>query len=179
MLGWLSPATRRPESARNPTEKTHPESTESQPPSDEQQQQQPQPQLFIDDPLNPKVVAQRTAGRVPFFEIKEIAELEKKEMKIIKQQIGKEIRDMCRESLDEYVDCMIERTFTFLRCRSLAHAARRCIEKYETREFLDQRIAELKAQREAAGLSLLRRNERQPYNKFLSNSQAIIIPKPE
>ena len=100
MLGWLSPAIRRPESLRNPPEKVYPKSAEQQQQQHEQQQQQQQQlqqqQSFIDDPLNPDVVAQRTAARIPFFELKEIAELEKKELKIVKQQIGKEIRDMCR-----------------------------------------------------------------------------------
>lgn len=186
MLGWLSPAIRRPEHVRNPPEKIYPASAEGQHPQEKhqhekqeeneqkQQEQQKQqlndePALFIEDPLNPNLVAKRTAARIPFFEIKEIAELEKKEMKAIKQQIGKEIRDMCRESLDDYVECMVERTFTFLRCRSLAVAARRCVAQYETPEFLEKRTAELKAEREALGLSILRRKERQPYNKFISD----------
>ncbi|KAL8274789.1 hypothetical protein Esti_001264 [Eimeria stiedai] len=117
MLSWLSPAIRRPESLRNPPEIVYPASAEQQhqQPQPQQQQQQEQQQQhqeqqqqqqksFIEDPLDPQLVARRTAARVPFFEVKEAAELERKEQKIIKEQIGKEIRDMCRESLDDYVE---------------------------------------------------------------------------
>ncbi|KAL8436069.1 hypothetical protein Efla_002059 [Eimeria flavescens] len=176
MLSWLSPAIRRPESLRNPPDKVYPASAEQQQQQQaeqqqaEQQEQQQQQKLFLEDPLNPEVVARRTAARVPFFEVKEIAELEKKEMKKIKEQIGKEIRDMCREILDDYVECMMSRTLTFLRCRGLAREVNRCISKYETPEFLERRIKELKAEREAKGISILRRRERQPYNKFISDA---------
>ncbi|XP_026192762.1 uncharacterized protein LOC34618938, partial [Cyclospora cayetanensis] len=133
MLGWLSPAIRRPESLRNPPEKVYPASAERVPHGEEQHAEQ-QEKHFLDDPLNPQVVAARTAARVPFFEVKELAELEKKELKAIKEIIGKEVRDLCRESLDDYVECMSSRTLTFLRCRGLAREARGCVAKFETQE---------------------------------------------
>ena len=114
MLSWLSPAIRRPEHIRNPPERKYPASAEPQqePQQSQQQQQQQQQQqeqqeqqeqqqqqLFLDDPLNPAVVSRRTAARVSFFEIKEVEALEKAELKQIKEVIGREIRDKCRQAI--------------------------------------------------------------------------------
>ncbi|OEH75474.1 chch domain-containing protein [Cyclospora cayetanensis] len=177
MLGWLSPAIRRPESLRNPPEKVYPASAERVPHGEEQHAEQ-QEKHFLDDPLNPQVVAARTAARVPFFEVKELAELEKKELKAIKEIIGKEVRDLCRESLDDYVEWERwgkegkrnygkgdEGAFA----PSFIGSEERIAEFGVFAQFVNKRIAELKEEREALGLSILRRRERQPYNKFVSD----------
>lgn len=86
MLSWLSPLVRRPESVRE---------AEGRAPS-EKDGAEKKPPLFTDAPLNPEIVSKRTARRVPYFEIREASDLEKREMKEIKKIVGKEIRDLCR-----------------------------------------------------------------------------------
>lgn len=119
--------------------------------------------------LHPDEIHQRTRRRVEYFEAKQATHYEKKENDAIRAQIGKEIRDKCRPELDDYYDCMCERTFTFIACRSYAAAVHKCIAKYEKPEVMKARWEEVAREREALGLSRINRRQRKYYNKYISD----------
>ncbi|PFH35549.1 hypothetical protein BESB_052000 [Besnoitia besnoiti] len=119
--------------------------------------------------LHPDEIHDRTRHRVEYFEAKQATHYEKKERDAIRTQIGKEIRDKCRAELDDYYDCMCERTFTFVACRSFAAAVQKCIKKYERPEVMDKRWQEIALEREALGLSRINRRQRKYYNKYISD----------
>ncbi len=70
-------------------------------------------------------------ARIPYLEMREVEVQKIGEESIAKQVVGKEIRDLCRPEIDEYVDCVTDRMFTILRCKPLALKMRRCVAKYE------------------------------------------------
>jgi COX assembly protein 1 len=69
--------------------------------------------------------------RIPYLEMREVEVQKMSEEGIAKQIVGKEIRDLCRPEIDEYVDCLTDRMFTVLKCKPLALRMRRCVAKYE------------------------------------------------
>merc|ERR1719329_920367 len=108
------------------------------------------------------------------MEAREAAELEEKERKAAKQVLGKEIREMCRPEIDEYVDCCVGRLWTIMACKREALLMRRCMKNIETPEFVEKRMREIMAEREAAGESIVNnygkgatRERRALYNKAI------------
>mmetsp|Transcript_33176 Transcript_33176/g.50126 ORF Transcript_33176/g.50126 Transcript_33176/m.50126 type:complete len:180 (+) Transcript_33176:60-599(+) len=141
-------------------------------------------------PLDKEEIDARRNHRNAYMEAREAVELEQKELKAVHEQIGKEIREMCRPEIDEYVDCCVGRVFTLLQCKPYAFRLRRCIAKVETPEFVSRRTKELLAEREANGESILNnatkgttRERRAMYNRaILSNvedTEDMLIKKPE
>jgi COX assembly mitochondrial protein 1 len=70
-------------------------------------------------------------SRVPYLEMREVEVQKIGEESIAKQVVGKEIRDLCRPEIDEYIDCVTDRMFTILKCKPLAMKMRKCVAKYE------------------------------------------------
>jgi len=123
-------------------------------------------------PLDKETIDKNRDNRVPYLEAREAVELENKEMKAVREQLGKEIREICRPEIDEYVDCCVGRIFTVFRCKPKAFIMRRCMRQVETPEWIEKRQSEILAEREAKGLSLVNntgsgqtRERRALYNK--------------
>ena len=86
--------------------------------------------------------------RIPYFEMREVEVQKMSEEGIAKQIVGKEIRDLCRPEIDEYVDCLTDRMFTVLKCKPLALRMRRCVAKYELHTgYASSRINEILEER--------------------------------
>jgi COX assembly protein 1 len=82
--------------------------------------------------------------RIPYFEMREVEVQKMSEEGIARQMVGKEIRDLCRPEIDEYVDCLTDRMFTVLKCKPLALRMRRCVAKYELHTgYASNRINEI------------------------------------
>ncbi|EPR64855.1 putative CHCH domain protein [Toxoplasma gondii TgCatPRC2] len=130
--------------------------------------------------LHPDDIHQSTRRRIEYFEAKQATHYEKKENDAIRKQIGKEIRDKCRPELDEYYDCMCDRTFTFIACRRYAEAVQKCVKKYEEPEAMNKRWEEVAQEREALGLSRINRRQRKYYNKYITDLDGSgWLPKPK
>lgn len=69
--------------------------------------------------------------RIPYLEMREVEVQKMSEESIARQIVGKEIRDLCRPEIDEYVDCVTDRMFSILTCKPLALRMRKCVAKYE------------------------------------------------
>ncbi|PHJ24903.1 chch domain protein, partial [Cystoisospora suis] len=119
--------------------------------------------------LDPELIHERTGRRVEYFEAKVATQYEKKEREAIRKIVGREIREKCRPELDDYYDCMCDRTVTFLACRGYAAAVQKCVKKYENSATLPDRWQEIAREREALGLSLVKRQQRKIYNKYISD----------
>jgi len=118
-----------------------------------------------ESPIPIEIVQQKTDMRIPYFEARESMELEQKEIKAVRAKIGEELREHCRPEIDEYVDCMVGRIWTVLRCKPHAKEMRRCLKKIETPEYVEKRMTELLEERERKGTSLLKTKDRTKYNK--------------
>jgi len=114
----------------------------------------------------PEIVAEGRENRIPYFEAKEAMDLEMKELKEVRKQIGTELREHCRPEIDEYVDCMVGRIWTVLQCKPHAKEMRRCLKKLETPEYIEKRTKELLLERERNGTSILKSKARGNYNKL-------------
>ncbi|KAF4657162.1 hypothetical protein FOZ61_006437 [Perkinsus olseni] len=108
--------------------------------------------------------------RIPYAEVREAVMLERAEEAEVTKIIGAEIRAKCRPEIDEYVDCVTDRYLSLLQCKPIAWKMRRCVKKYETSDFVANRMRELMAEREEAGTSITKRNE-------LSKANKCFIPK--
>jgi COX assembly protein 1 len=87
--------------------------------------------------------------RIPYLEMREVEVQKMSEEGIAKQIVGKEIRDLCRPEIDEYVDCLTDRMFTVLKCKPLALRMRRCVAKYELHTgYASNRINEILDERQ-------------------------------
>lgn len=87
--------------------------------------------------------------RIPYFEMREVEVQKMSEEGIARQIVGKEIRDLCRPEIDEYVDCITDRMFTVLKCKPLALRMRRCVAKYELHSgYASNRIGDILEERQ-------------------------------
>ena len=114
----------------------------------------PKPQLD-DLPVDMDTVDKNRNRRIPYLEAREAVELEQKELKAVREQIGREIREVCRPEIDEYIDCCVGRVWTMMQCKKYALLMRRCMRKVETPEFVERRTAELLKEREEQGKSIV------------------------
>mmetsp|Transcript_21329 Transcript_21329/g.63650 ORF Transcript_21329/g.63650 Transcript_21329/m.63650 type:complete len:182 (-) Transcript_21329:40-585(-) len=126
-------------------------------------------------PVDQETVDKNRNARLPYFEAREASMLEQKELAAVHESIGKEVREMCRPEIDEYVDCCVGRMFSFIMCKRQAIVMRRCISKIETPEYIDRRVKELLKEREKSGQSLINnrgagttRERRAMYNKAIA-----------
>ena len=88
-------------------------------------------------------------SRIPYFEMREVEVQKTSEEGIAKQIVGKEIRDLCRPEIDEYIDCVTDRMFSVLTCKPLALKMRRCVAKYELHTgYATQRIEQVLKERQ-------------------------------
>merc|ERR1711907_389327 len=94
--------------------------------------------------------------------------------KAAKEQLGREIREICRPEIDEYVDCCVGRFWTMMACKPEALRMRRCMKKHEGNpEYVDRRMTEILAQREKNGESVVNnadgrtRERRALYNRAI------------
>ena len=88
-------------------------------------------------------------ARIPYFEMREVEAQKISEESIAKQMVGKEIRDLCRPEIDEYIDCVTDRMFTVLKCKPLALTMRKCVAKYELHSgYASQRIEQVLQERQ-------------------------------
>mmetsp|Transcript_68222 Transcript_68222/g.211072 ORF Transcript_68222/g.211072 Transcript_68222/m.211072 type:complete len:177 (-) Transcript_68222:12-542(-) len=131
-------------------------------------------QCFTDLPIDAESVERNRNHRVAYLEAREAVELEAKELKAVRNLVGKEVRETCRPEIDEYVDCCVGRIFTLSACKPLALRMRRCMKKVETPEFVERRTAEIMAEREHTGESLVNnaakgttRERRAMYNRAI------------
>uniref|UniRef100_A0A0G4IEE0 COX assembly mitochondrial protein n=1 Tax=Chromera velia CCMP2878 TaxID=1169474 RepID=A0A0G4IEE0_9ALVE len=108
-------------------------------------------------------------SRIPYYEIRELVDVEEREKKEAQKILGFELRDKCRSEIDEYLDCTIDRFLTISQCLHLNRVMRRCLMKYETREFVDKRTAEITKEREEKGLDLIQRKLRAKHNVFFDD----------
>mmetsp|Transcript_144721 Transcript_144721/g.360784 ORF Transcript_144721/g.360784 Transcript_144721/m.360784 type:complete len:181 (+) Transcript_144721:112-654(+) len=132
------------------------------------------PEPPADLPVDAEVVEKNRNARVPYLEAREAVELEQKELKAVREQLGREIREICRPEIDEYIDCCVGRIFSIFQCKPHSLRMRRCMNKIETPEWVDRRTAELLAEREATGESLINnvgkgatRERRAMYNRAI------------
>jgi len=128
---------------------------------------------FSDLPADAATIEQNRNQRSAYLEAREAVELEQKERKAAKEQLGKEIREICRPEIDEYVDCCVGRFWTIMVCKPEALRMRRCMKKQETPEYVERRMAEILASREASGESVVNnmdgrtRERRALYNRAI------------
>jgi len=108
-----------------------------------------------DLPADAETIEKNRHSRIPYLEAREAVELEQKEIKEVRAQLGREVRDICRPEIDEYVDCCVGRLFSIFQCKPHSLRMRRCMNKVETPEWVERRTAELLAEREANGQSLV------------------------
>ncbi|KAF4672613.1 hypothetical protein FOL47_000301 [Perkinsus chesapeaki] len=80
--------------------------------------------------------------RIPYAEVREAVMLERAEEAEVTKIIGAEIRAKCRPEIDEYVDCVTDRYLSLLKCKPIAWKMRRCVKKYETSDFVANRMRE-------------------------------------
>eukprot|EP00747_Dinoflagellata_sp_TGD_P182415 gnl/TRDRNA2_/TRDRNA2_36660_c0_seq1.p1 gnl/TRDRNA2_/TRDRNA2_36660_c0~~gnl/TRDRNA2_/TRDRNA2_36660_c0_seq1.p1 ORF type:complete len:195 (-),score=44.18 gnl/TRDRNA2_/TRDRNA2_36660_c0_seq1:145-729(-) len=128
-----------------------------------------------DLPVDQETVGKNRASRVPYLEAREAVELEQKEVKAARAELGREIREACRPEIDEYIDCCVGRIWTMMACKPKAIAMRRCMKKIETPEYVDKRLEEIMRERESAGTSVVNnvrkgatRERRALYNKAIN-----------
>jgi len=138
------------------------------------------PRLQSQSPYTHDVIWQRTKNRIPYFEIREVLDLECKEKEAATKIFAKEVRDICRAEIDEYIDCMIDRHWTVLACKPLAIDMRNCVRKYETPEYMPRRIDEIMREREKQGEDIIKRQDRMKYNRYFndSNGDGWLPPRP-
>ncbi len=87
--------------------------------------------------------------RIPYLEMREVEVHKSSEETIAKQIVGKEIRDLCRPEIDEYIDCVTDRMFTILTCKPLSLRMRKCVAKYEVHSgYASQRIEQVLSERQ-------------------------------
>eukprot|EP00811_Abedinium_folium_P013082 NODE_22153_length_720_cov_4.853288.p1 GENE.NODE_22153_length_720_cov_4.853288~~NODE_22153_length_720_cov_4.853288.p1 ORF type:complete len:200 (+),score=34.13 NODE_22153_length_720_cov_4.853288:89-601(+) len=108
-----------------------------------------------DLPFDIETVNNNRVGRVAYLEAREAVTLQQEEEKACKEIIGAEVREVCRPEIDEYVDCCVGRIFTINACKPHSLRMRRCLKRVETPQFVERRIKELLAEREANGTSIL------------------------
>eukprot|EP00931_Biecheleriopsis_adriatica_P075449 TRINITY_DN49303_c0_g1_i1.p2 TRINITY_DN49303_c0_g1~~TRINITY_DN49303_c0_g1_i1.p2 ORF type:complete len:193 (+),score=47.52 TRINITY_DN49303_c0_g1_i1:35-580(+) len=125
-------------------------------------------------PFDAETIEKNRNSRIPYLEAREAVELEQKEMKAVKEKIGAEIREMCLPEIDEYVDCCVGRIFSIMACKKQALVMRKCLAEKETPEFIKRRTAEILAEREAEGASVVNnaskgttRQRRAQYNRAI------------
>ena len=87
-------------------------------------------------------------ARIPYFEMREVEVQKMSEESIAKQIVGKEIRDLCRPEIDEYIDCVTDRVLSVLKCKPLSLKMRKCMAKYELHTgYAHTRIEQVLAER--------------------------------
>merc|ERR1719491_1548169 len=125
-------------------------------------------------PLDEETIRKNRNNRIPYLEAREAVELEQKELKAVREHLGKDIREQCRPEIDEYIDCCVGRIWTMFQCKPHATRMRRCMAKIETPEWVERRTKELLVEREANGESLVNnqakgstRERRSMYNKAI------------
>eukprot|EP00928_Gymnodinium_smaydae_P046473 TRINITY_DN30968_c0_g1_i1.p1 TRINITY_DN30968_c0_g1~~TRINITY_DN30968_c0_g1_i1.p1 ORF type:complete len:193 (+),score=37.52 TRINITY_DN30968_c0_g1_i1:61-639(+) len=111
--------------------------------------------LPTDLPVDRDTVDKNRNGRVAYLESREAVALEEKELKAVREEIGREVREACRPEIDDYVDCCVGRVFSMMQCKKPALIMRRCMRQIETPEFVERRTRELLKQREEKGMSFL------------------------
>merc|ERR1712139_397401 len=94
-------------------------------------------------PMDAATIEQNRNRRNPYLEAREAVELEQKERKAAKEQLGREVREICRPEIDEYVDCCVGRLFSIFQCKPHSLRMRRCMNKVETPEWVERRTAEV------------------------------------
>jgi COX assembly protein 1 len=88
-------------------------------------------------------------ARIPYLEMREVEVQKMSEESIARQIVGKEIRDLCRPEIDEYIDCVTDRMFSILTCKPLALRMRKCVAKYELHTgYASQRIEQVLQERQ-------------------------------
>mmetsp|Transcript_35181 Transcript_35181/g.101096 ORF Transcript_35181/g.101096 Transcript_35181/m.101096 type:complete len:189 (-) Transcript_35181:47-613(-) len=127
-----------------------------------------------DLPIDQETIAKNRNNRIPYLEAREAVELEQKELKAVRETLGREIREICRPEIDEYIDCCVGRLFTVFQCKPHSLRMRRCMNKVETPEWVEQRTKEVMVERESTGSSLVNnaakgttRERRAMYNKAI------------
>lgn len=113
--------------------------------------------------------------RLPYFESREAVEVEKKEREAIDRIMTRRIRKLCAPEIDDYVNCIVDRTFTFLLCKPLCRKMKRCLKEYETPEQLTKMRRQIAKERVEDGTSLLRLKGRAMYNKYFEYGQDTIL----
>jgi len=112
-------------------------------------------QQFDNLPVDAEQVEKNRNGRVAYLEAREAVELERKELGAARETLAKEIREMCRPEIDDYIDCCVGRVFSMMACKPHAVKMRLCIKKIETPEFIERRISEILSSRDDTGESLV------------------------
>jgi len=122
--------------------------------------------------LNAEKLREGREGRIPYFEMREVEVQKNSEESIAKQIVGKEIRDLCRPEIDEYIDCVTDRMFTILKCKPLSLKMRKCIAKYELHTgYASQRIEQVLSERQ-------KENENTPADvNYRSQFNKCYVPK--
>mmetsp|Transcript_74993 Transcript_74993/g.139943 ORF Transcript_74993/g.139943 Transcript_74993/m.139943 type:complete len:193 (-) Transcript_74993:136-714(-) len=108
-----------------------------------------------DLPFDEAFIRENTSKRNPYLEAREAAELELKEYKAARAQLGDEIREICKPEVDAYFDCCVGRVFTIFQCKPVALKMQRCIRKMETPEYVERRLKEIMVERERTGDSII------------------------
>eukprot|EP00916_Digyalum_oweni_P017269 GHVL01028248.1.p1 GENE.GHVL01028248.1~~GHVL01028248.1.p1 ORF type:complete len:195 (-),score=34.52 GHVL01028248.1:21-605(-) len=122
-------------------------------------------------PIQAKPLAPGETHRHPYFESREEQYLETKERTQAEHLLGRQIRDACRAEIDEYIDCMTPKFLTVYKCRGLCEKMRRCVRKIETPEYVERRLREIMAEREANNTSLIRRTEIAAANSLIDPTE--------
>eukprot|EP00929_Paragymnodinium_shiwhaense_P083768 TRINITY_DN44745_c0_g1_i4.p1 TRINITY_DN44745_c0_g1~~TRINITY_DN44745_c0_g1_i4.p1 ORF type:complete len:213 (-),score=70.24 TRINITY_DN44745_c0_g1_i4:201-839(-) len=142
-------------------------------------------------PCEKEEVDKRRNNRNVYLEAREAVELEQKELKAVHAEIGRELREMCRPEIDDYIDCTVGRIWTVMQCKRESFLMRRCLKKAETPEFVEKRTMELLKEREESGESLVNnasganRERRALYNRAIlpkveeNDVKDIMIKKPK
>lgn len=110
---------------------------------------------MADLPVDRETVDRMRNARMPYLEAREAVELEQKELKAVREEIGREIREVCRPEIDDYVDCCVGRMWTMMQCKKPALIMRRCMKQIETPEYVERRTREILTEREQSGKSIL------------------------
>jgi COX assembly protein 1 len=122
--------------------------------------------------LNSEKLREGREARIPYLEMREVEVQKNSEESIAKQIVGKEIRDLCRPEIDEYIDCVTDRMFTILKCKPLSLKMRKCIAKYELHtRYASQRIEQVLSERQ-------KENENTPADvNYRSQFNKCYVPK--
>ena len=128
-------------------------------------------------PLDAETIEKMRNSRIPYLEAREAVELEQKEIKVVREQIGAEIREKCQPEIDDYIDCCVGRIFTHLACRKQALIMRKCLMRIETPEFVAKRTAELLAEREASASSVVNNAEKGATRQRRAQYNRAILPE--
>ena len=97
----------------------------------------------------PEKLQEGRHARIPYLEMREVEVQKMSEESIARQIVGKEIRDLCRPEIDEYIDCVTDRMFSILTCKPLALRMRKCVAKYELHTgYASQRIEQVLQERQ-------------------------------